>query len=295
MAKKSNDLGKSQELKLNGSTQGSSKKKATAKKSNSTGSLKKSASKKSDGSTQNKAARSLDPAREKLKVLTDKANEIYWQQRSAGQFSRAAQEAERTLTKTHREKYFEPKGAMFSYDLPTSKEINRELGRVMAFLTDYNQIYSGVNPEAIKHETGLFGAQWRADEGRGYDPDRVSKEDAEMVFDIYHRVIEAGGGWERVIGYFRLMNPGLIDYGSENLINSIYDMVQNRDYIVPSAGNDVTGEIIARSLDMIDKMRDTYEQLAELQRSGNDYGSILSDRELELNRSYWNFIKNNRR
>ena len=81
----------------------------------------------------------------------------------------------------------------------------------------------------------------------------------------------------------------------KNLINSIYDMVQNQEYLSLAPGNDVTGEIIARSLDMIDTMRQTYESLAELQRSGNDYGSIMTAKELEYNRSYWNFLNKYRR
>lgn len=297
MAKKSK-LNKEQlPIKLDGSTQGSKKTRAKSKKSSVGSSSKGKSSKKSEnprGSTQQKK-RKLDPAREKLRVLTEQANQIYWQQKAAGQLSRAALEAERTLTPTHRTKYYETSGDLFSYNLPTSREINRELGRVMTFLTDYNQVYSGVNPDEIKSSKGLFGAQWRGGGGQGYDPTRVSKEDAEMVFDIYHRVIEQGGGWERVIGYFRLMNPGIIDYGSENLINTIYDMVQNQEYIIPSEGNSVTGEIIARSMDIIDRMKETYERLAELQRSGNDYGAILSESELESNRAYWNFITRYRR
>ena len=242
--------------------------------------------KKTNGSTQGAKRRSLNAAREKLQVLVNQANAIYQRQMETGQTSLALLEAERTRVKVHKES-----GEMFTANQKRTRDINREIGRVMTFLTSYNQ----VGEYGSTHETGLFGAQWRADEGPGYDISRVSQKDAEMVFDIYHRVIEAGGGWERVIGYFRLMNPGIVDYGSENLINSIYDMVQNQEYLPLSEGNDVTGEIIARSLDMIETMRQTYESLAELQRSGNDYGSILSEKELERNKAYWNFITNYRR
>ena len=241
---------------------------------------------KDSGSAHQTRNRPLDQAREKLRVLVDQANRIYRQQQESGQMSIALLEAERTRVKAHKES-----GEMFLADLPRSRDINREIGRVMTFLTSYNQ----VGGYGSTHEAGLFGAQWRADDGPGYDSSRVSEEDAKMVFDIYHRVIEAGGGWERVIGYFRLMNPGIIDYGSENLINSIYDMVQNQEFLPLAPGNDVTGEIIARSLDMIDTMRQTYESLAELQRSGNDYGSIMTAKELEYNRSYWNFLNKYRR
>ena len=247
---------------------------------------KKKSLRKSSGSTQGRKRMSLAPAREKLQVLVDQANAIYQRQMQSGQISIALLEAERTRVKVHKES-----GEMFTANQKRIRDINREIGRVMTFLTSYNQ----VGEYGSTHETGLFGAQWRAEEGPGYDVTRVSQRDAEMVFDIYHRVIEAGGGWERVIGYFRLMNPGIVDYGSENLINSIYDMVQNQEYLSLSEGNDVTGEIIARSLDMIETMRQTYESLAELQRSGNDYGSILTERELEHNKAYWNFITKFRR
>lgn len=245
---------------------------------------------KNAGSTPRAKRRPLDKAREKLGVLVEQANRIYMRQQERGEISIGMLEAQRTRVKVHQET-----GQMFTADLKRTRDINRELGRVMTFLTSYNQIYGGVNPDDISHETGLFGAQWRGDGGKGYDESRVSKEDADMVFDIYHRVIEAGGGWERVIGYFRLMNPGIIDYGSENLINSIYDMVQNKDFLNIGPDDSVEGEIIARSLDMINTMRDTYETLAELQRSGNDYGSIMTEKELEYNRSYWNFLNKYRR
>lgn len=231
--------------------------------------------------------RKLDPAREKLSVLVNQANKIYERQQRNGEYSIGMLEAERTMVKVHKES-----GKMFVSDLKRSREINRELGRVMTFLTSYNQVgeYS-----SFDHETGFFGANWRKNGGKGYDESRVDEEDAKMVFDIYHRVIEAGGGWERVIGYFRLMNPGIIDYGSENLINSIYDMVQNKEYLNLTGGNSVEGEIIARSLDIIDTMKEVYEGLAELQRSGNDYGSILTKEEMEQNRSYWNFLNKYKR
>ena len=298
MAKKSNKIQELPGLSLGGSTQ-TSHKKARAKGSGDAFAAKKPRVKKSKaktgGSTHKAGRRSLDPAREKLAVLADRANKIFMEQSKGGIVSRAALEAERTLTPSHRRDFYEPYGEMFSSNLKSTKEINRELARVMTFLSDYNSQYSGVNPEAVNHQTGLFGAQWRSNGGGGYDPSRVSEADAEKVFDLYHRVIEAGGGWERVIGYFRLMNPGIIEYGSENLINSIYDMVQNRDYLDLSEGNTWEGEIIARSLGIIETMKETYEDLAELQRSGNDYGSILSQSELNINTSYWNYLKKQKR
>lgn len=272
------------------------KAKSTGSSGGSSGKKKKSTGvKKSSGSTPKKERqyqRPLDPAREKLYALTSVANERYWNLRREGVASRAAIEAERTLTNSHREKYFDTNNEMFTANLPSKREINRELSRVMAFLNDPTSFAPASETFQSQMATGLFGAQWRKDGGGGYDPERVSKSDAEMVFDIYSRVISAGGGWERVIGYFRLMSPGLIDYGSTNLINAIYDMVQNKESINLSDGiEQVEGEIIKRSLQMIDEMRDMYENLAEMQMKGNDYGSILTDKELETNKAYWSYIR----
>lgn len=301
MAKSKLNKGKPR-LKINdmGSTTKSTVKAAKAKSAGSSGgsSGKKkegTGAKKSSGSTpkkERKYYRPLDPAREKLYALTSVANERYWNLRREGVASRAAIEAERTLTNSHREKYFDTNNEMFTANLPSKREINRELSRVMAFLNDPTSFAPASETFQSQMATGLFGAQWRKDGGGGYDPERVSKSDAEMVFDIYSRVISAGGGWERVIGYFRLMSPGLVDYGSTNLINAIYDMVQNKESINLSEGiEQVEGEIIKRSLQMIDEMRDMYENLTDLQMKGNDYGSILTAKELETNKAYWAYLK----
>lgn len=300
MAKSKLNKGKPR-LKINdmGSTTKSTVKAPKAKSTGSSASSNKkkkdTGAKKSSGSTPKKERqyqRPLDPAREKLYVLTSEANERYWNLRREGVASRAAIEAERTLTNSHREKYFDTNNEMFTANLPSKREINRELSRVMAFLNDPTSFAPASETFQSQMATGLFGAQWRKDGGGGYDPERVSKSDAEMVFDIYSRVISAGGGWERVIGYFRLMSPGLVDYGSTNLINAIYDMVQNKESINLSEGiEQVEGEIIKRSLQMIDEMRDMYENLTDLQMKGNDYGSILTAKELETNKAYWAYLK----
>ena len=301
MAKSKLNSGKPK-LKLN-SMESTTKSKVKAPKAKSAAASKGSSSKKkepvgakkSSGSTPKKERqyqRPLDPAREKLYALTSVANERYWKLREQGVASRAAIEAERSLTNSHREKYYQTNLEMFTANLSSKREINRELARTMAFLNDPTSFAPASETFQSQMATGLFGAQWRKDGGGGYDPERVSKSDAEMVFDIYSRVISAGGGWERVIGYFRLMSPGLIDYGSTNLINAIYDMVQNKESINLSDGiEQVEGEIIKRSLQMIDEMRDMYENLAEMQMKGNDYGSILTDKELETNKAYWSYIR----
>lgn len=219
--------------------------------------------------------RTLDPLREQLAVLTAKANEMYAQQ--VGIDSRASVEAKRSLNKAGRER-FEKTGELFDPNQKSSKALNRELARVMAFLTDYTSEVEGGVAERT-HERGLFGGQWRAKGYAGYDEEHVNKEDADMVFDIYHRLLEQEGGWQRVVGYFKAVNPGIIDYGSENIINAIYDMVQNRDEIWTPPGMDVEGAILAKAVDMVETMIESYMQISILQRSGRDYGNIEEDPE----------------
>ena len=281
---------KTSKAKAGGAQKTSSSKKKSSKKSS--GSTKKS-TKKSSGSTKKSAPRrSLDPAREKLNVLTQEANRRYWALREQGITSRAVLEAERSLTNAHKVKYFDTNLEMFSSNLKSTAEINREIARTMAFLNDPTSLAKGDENFKSEMYEGLFGGQWRENGGEGFDPSRVDPKDAAMVFDIYHRVIEAGGGWDRVIGFFKLMSPGIIDYGSENLINSIYDMVQNKGAIQAVTGiEDIEGAILQRTMEMLDEMVKLYESLNEMQEQGNDYGSILTKKELETNKAYWEYLK----
>lgn len=280
--------------KLKFSDSGSTTNKATVKPSKaktSGGSINKnktSAPQNESGST---TRRSLDPAREKLNVLTTEANRRYHELQSKGITSRALFEADRTLTKSHREKYYEPNDELFTSNLKSTREINRELSRTLAFLNDPTSLTSGSEIYEQRLGEGLFGAQYRKNGGPGYNEDVVDEFDAQMVFDIYHRILEEGGGWEMVVGWFQLMNPGLVEFGSENIINSIYDMVSNRNKITLSEGiEDVSGEIMKRTLKLIDEMKSVYGNLAKLQLSGNDYGSILSDKEIQTNQAYISYI-----
>lgn len=229
--------------------------------------------------------RTLNPMREQLSVLVENANKMYFEQRELGIQSRAALEAERTLNKRGQE-HFHQTMEPFQADLKSRRDINREFSRVMNFLSDYTSSIEGgmVEKQTMTH---LFGGQWRKEGYAGYDEKNVSKEDADMVFDIYRRVLEQGGGWQRVIGYFRAVNPGVVDYGSENLINAIYDMVQNKDSIYTPEGMDVEGAILGRAMDIVNNMIDNYMRLAILQRTGTDYGSIEDREEAEHRRKVY--------
>ena len=171
---------------------------------------------------------------------------------------------------------------MFRADLARSRDIKRELARTQAFLTDYTSTVPGASAfsSGLTHESGLFGGQWRQRGMAGYNEDVVSKEDADLTFDVYHRAIEQAGGWERVIGYFRAYNNGLISYGSEELINMVYDMVLNQPYASEE-------DLISQTYNYIEDMVSLYESMAEKQQAGIDYGEIVSDPDREARIARW--------
>lgn len=244
--------------------------------------------------------RKLDPLREQLAVLVDEANarvrdiEIM-NDHGIQVTSRAIQEAIRTLPKSRLEK----DSTLFRSDLPRTRDINRELARVQTFLADYTSFARGAENFTNQMATGLFGAQYRKDGGGGFDSSRVSAEDAELVFDVYHRVIEMGGGYDRVIGYFRANSNGLIEYGSQQLINAIYDMVKN----IPlhemefadakerkEAYEDRRDLLISRAYEVVESMIKSYEAIATLQRSGEDYGKLRNDPDYFARFNHWHWM-----
>lgn len=264
------------------------KKKSKAKSTSSGGgSVSVSGSKKKGGSTQQKPRQSLDPIREQLRVLVDEANARVKELQDVGATSIALEEAVRSRLKSWGED--EP---MFRADLPRMRDIKRELARTQAFLTDYTSTPEGAVAfvGGLTHERGLFGGQWRQKGMAGYNEDVVSKEDADLVFDVYHRAIEQAGGWERVIGYFRANNSGFIDYGSEELVNMVYDMVLNQ----PNMSEE---DLIAQTYNYIEDMIDLYERIAEKQQAGVDYGEIVSDpdRDVRIARWKWQVERERRR
>lgn len=220
----------------------------------------------------------LSQHRAQLQVLVDEANARV--DRLAGMKrveSRALEEARRTVPESRKS------DNLFTADLRTEGQINRELSRVMTFLGDYTSLARGAeNFTENLISAGLFGGQYRANGGSGYNEDVVDPEVGDKVFDIYHRVLEVEGGWSRVMGYFKANSGGLVEYGSENLINAIYDMVENF-----GTSDKATGKIIKRATKMIDDMVQSYQEMATRQRSGVDYGFLGSDENSEERRAQW--------
>lgn len=262
-----------------GSTQTSkgAEKKSTGKKSS--GSTHKSSKSKKSSAERKAQTEKLKQYREQLSVLVDEANSrVSRLSKMKRVESRALDEARRTLPTSRDEN-----GDLFTANLRTEAQITRELSRVMAFLGDFTSLARGAeNFTEDLSSAGLFGGQFRADGGPGYDTSVVDPEVGDKVFDIYHRVLEIEGGWSRVMGYFHANSGGLVEYGSENIINAIYDMVENF-----GTSDKATEKIINRATTMIEDMISSYEDMAVKQRSGVDYGFIGFDATAEDRRKHW--------
>ena len=241
--------------------------------------------------------KSLNPLREKLNVLTSEANQRVMELHAAGisEQSRALAEARRTAIRFHSE----DKGELFTANLPRSVDIGREMARVQQFLNDITSTPEGIQRDSVVTSQHLFGGQFRADGGYGANPDYVDKETAEEVFEVYRRALEAQGGYQRVMGWLGARSHGLQDYGSENLINAIYDMVTNGtdEEIMGSIGDKSGGALTdADKLDyysikasnMIEEMIEESKRISELQQMGEDYGILSStEKDQKLRTELW--------
>ena len=260
------------------SSKSSSKKLSKKSTNNSTSKPKQKATKKAEqvgGSTQKQdRRRALDPMRDMLRVLTERANERVDKLLESGKPSRALFEAQRTLKKQTSRADDEQ---LFNADLKNRRQINREFARVQAFLNDYTSTVEG----AANFETDLSDLKGAFKEYRNFNGDwdkiRLKESNLGDVFDIYRRVIESAGGWERAVGLFQ-GKESLIGFGSEVLINNIYDMVEN--------GLD-KGDIISNALDLIEEAHAVYERMASKQVGNYDYGIIFDDEETTARRNYF--------
>lgn len=181
--------------------------------------------------------------------------------------SRALSEAQRTAIRFHKEdgKII----SMFTSQLPNMREIAREYARVQTFLADDTSTVTGAKREQGDIISGLFGGQYRAMYGTGYDITRVSKEQGDLTLEVYHKILEANGGWERVISHLRATNTGLTQYGSEELIQHIYDIITSGDYEGYSAD-----ELVAIADVEVKSIIAMNDALAERQRLGINYGML---------------------
>ena len=220
------------------------------------------------GKSKRKAAQSLKPLREQLKILTDRANKMVYELEKSGKESRALREAQRTFRRLRSRK---GASTLFTSDLKDRRQINREFARVQAFLNDYTSTVAGANN--FTSEVNDFNETFRARMHNGELNEAILGD----VFDLYHRIVEASGGWERAVGIFQ-GKESLIGFGSEVLINNIYDMVDNgMDY----------ADIISVALQMINDAHEDYERMASQAVGNYDYGVIFDDAETTARRRYF--------
>lgn len=230
-------------------------------------SAKASSSKNSGVSNQSKKPRvSLDPLRKQLAVLVDQANARVDDIARLGLPSRAILEATRTWNKmpSRRDDTF-----LFKSDLKRRCDIDREFARVHEFLNDFTSTVQGA--KQLETDLNRLKGAWSPDNQGSLDEQIKSK-----TFDLYRRVLEAAGGWERAVGLLKGKET-LTGYGSENLINNIYDMVEN-EY------NDE--KIIAIALEQVESGIEAYEEMSKRQVANYDYGIVFDD-ETTIARRNW--------
>lgn len=254
-------------------------KKKKAKESSKSGTKGSSSSSSSRGSTPKGAKKprtNLKPLREQLEILVSEANRRVNELTTAGlPQSRAMEEAARTAIRFHRDESNEIVN-MFTSDLHRMTDIAREFARVQRFLSDETSTIGGAKREKDDIQTGLFGGQYRAMYGTGYDITRVSKEEGDLALEVYHKVLEFGGGWEAVISHLRATNMGLTQYDSEQLIQEIYDMITSGMY-----DNDDSDDLAARAYARVREIIKFNDQMAERQRLGINYGILPSELDAE--------------
>jgi hypothetical protein len=236
-------------------------------------------------------SRSLNPLRIQLAELVEMANLRVAQLNDAKVESKALDEATKTRRKVHKEM---GEGVIFTSQISSMREFNREFARLQKFLTDTTSTVSGAETFRNGLTHGLFGGQWRVDGGYGADPSVVSEDTARKVFDIYHRAVERAGGWEQTIGFMYASRGGMTEYGSENLINAIYDMVEGGGEVGMSE-DDLIAMYIAKAAEMIQTSKDTVEKINEFIKFGEDYGYVEKDSEREerINTWQWKIKKEN--
>lgn len=230
---------------------------------------KKKGSKRNDVKTK-RVRVSLNPLREQLATLVNQANARVTALAESGTPSRAVEEARRSKSRlTSRDKEED----LFRANLKTRRDINREFSRVQTFLNDFTSTVTGAqnfNKDLALESSlkGQFGGKWEASTGKRYNTDVIDDEKAAKAFEIYRKVMEESGGWDRAVGMMKGYE-GLLGYGSENLIIQIYDMVVQNQW---------EGNILKTAKDMVESGIKAYEEMKINMVSNYDYGKIDTGR-----------------
>ena len=274
--KKSSVLQNSIPNKRGRESESSVKQKSTGSKSRRKSSNSSSKSKKSNSSAGKRTSTariSLKPLRAELQVLVDQANSRVHALIESGLPSRALLEAQRTWARqTSRAEEDE----LFKSDLKSRRQIEREFARVHEFLNDYTSTVRGA--KNLQSDFDRFSGHWKTGEG-------MNEQLRGKTFEIYRKVVEAAGGWERAIGLLQ-GKESLTGYGSENLVNNIYDMLEN-EYD--------EGTIIQIALEQVESGIKAYEEMAERQVSDYDYGIVFDDETAKERREFYTWRRRYRK
>ncbi|MBO5957311.1 MAG: hypothetical protein J6Q39_07130 [Bacteroidales bacterium] len=156
-------------------------------------------------------------------------------------------------------------------DAKTFKDLQREAGRIQAFLTDESSTVEGAlwtfnEMRLIEAYGGAFGNQWKASTGGTYDPSRVDSEYLKTAGKIWRMMEDVKGA------YGLLYDEG--SYESESTFMSIYDMVVQRDIRLDEDGkfasNSDEDRGIQTMFDILQKLKEynaKYTEEAMLERT----------------------------
>lgn len=214
----------------------------------------------------------LTDLRSQLKQLVNKANRRAKALKSRKIESRALLEAQRTYKRRDKS------GELFKSELRTREQILNEFARVNQFLNDYTSTVKGARraeKHILENLKGAFGSEWNAIYGVNYDKSRINDESAKEAFRLY-RLLQEEFTWTRIAGVFK-GKEGLVGYGSEVLINYLYDMV---------VSNSRTATIMEKARQMIEDAEKRLDLMARRQVLDEEYGIVIQDPMNENRKKY---------
>lgn len=237
-----------------------------------------------------KRKKPLDKVRNELQDLQEKAmaRVKVLREKDLLKYSRAYQDALASKPETGRKRrwLFDVK------DTKSFKDIQREAGRIRAFLADDTSTVTGA--EWAKSELkldkyrGAFGNQWRDEFGQPYNMDIVENEYLRAAGKIYRYLEDLKGA------YGLIYDEG--GYDSESTFASIYDMVVDAGVTLNEDGGwiDKTAEdnglsIVFEVYDKLKHYKETFNKEAMKERSMGDVDSIRLDN-LSKAQKYQDFL-----
>ena len=237
-----------------------------------------------------KRKKPLDKVRNELQDLQEKAMARVktLREKDLLKYSRAYQDALASKPETGRKRrwLFDVK------DTKSFKDIQREAGRIRAFLADDTSTVTGAqwakSELKLDKYRGAFGNQWRDEFGQPYNMDIVENEYLRAAGKIYRYLEDLKGA------YGLIYDEG--GYDSESTFASIYDMVVDAGVTLNDNGDwiDKTAEdnglsIVFEVYDKLKHYKETFNKEAMKERSMGDVDSIRLDN-LSKAQKYQDFL-----